>query len=134
MFRIEEKCSYACERLVRLHYEPRDQKSTYVMNNIERAGPSWCFDGEEVSCTFGKDIHVDLEKGRKGDYLHVVSVGTSLGHGFEVALECSFDIGFGRLLNTIDRSRICSSILPLWISTETTSWMDNNEGLVLLRI
>ena len=77
------------------------------------------------------DIHAICRP--KGHNLHVVPVGTSLGHLLQMALELTINF-FGGWGSVIDGGRVASSILPLGIPSDATTRVDVNEAFVELGI
>lgn len=76
------------------------------------------------------DLHVHFERLAEGGDFHVISVGASTSHFFQVAFKDLVDF-FRRRASIITRCRECSSILSFRVSPYSTSRVDSDELFVV---
>lgn len=95
----------------------------------------WCFSGcclainvEESTDGGRPDSYIDMELVRECYDLSIVSVGAASGHNVKAEVEGSVDVGLARW-SRIEIFAKSTSILPLWVPSNTSSWIGNDESL-----
>lgn len=112
-----------------------ESQSTHVVRNMGHGSLDpltiWSSTRDDIGKVPLVDLDVDSECRAEGRDLHVVSISASLGHALEMALKHTINVGFC-WRGDIYWSRVGGDILPLRISSHTTTRVDVYEHLVVV--